>query len=220
MLRLPLAIAVTGALATLMLCTAVGTAFARNLSYTPQNIRATWAALNARGGVAEIRCPLTLEGSFHSRTHAKVARSLIGAITEAESDFTACTGGIIVPFNGVEIYDGRVPPRSLPWHLTYDSFVGTLPNIRGINFLLSRFRFGVQVEGFCSGQYGSATDNITLSAAREAGGAITFLTPVEGRQTITLVRTDFGICPGSATLNNSATVTALNSTTRIRVTLI
>jgi hypothetical protein len=68
--------------ASLLLAGAVSSASARIISSSNQNIRVTWASLEFSGSVT-IRCPVTFEGSFHARTIAKVARSLIGFVTRA-----------------------------------------------------------------------------------------------------------------------------------------
>jgi hypothetical protein len=44
-----------------------GSAAARNLSITNQNIRATWRELGFISSGRTFTCPLTLEGSFHAR---------------------------------------------------------------------------------------------------------------------------------------------------------
>jgi hypothetical protein len=201
------------ALAGAALAVAVGTASARTFSVSNQSVRFTWRSLEF-AGFATIRCPLTLEGSFHSRTIAKVERALIGAITRAGFNQAACTGGRFATFNGT------TSPNTLPWHIQYEGFRAAtgLPNIEAIRIILSRFRFGLTVSGICTGQFGSATDAISLEALRE-GNNVTTLNPIEGRNTITLTRTDGGICSGLR-LRGSAEVFLLGTTTRIQVTLI
>ena len=67
-------------------------------------------------------CPLTLEGSFHSRTISKVCGQLVGYITTA--NFAMCSGAA----------QARTLTETLPWHVRYESFEGTLPSITGITF--------------------------------------------------------------------------------------
>jgi hypothetical protein len=57
-------------------------------------IRAIWDPMEFIGPLGEsARCPLTLEGSFHARTIAKVAYALNGYITRAAVGVPAsCTG--------------------------------------------------------------------------------------------------------------------------------
>jgi hypothetical protein len=212
---------ITALTATLLLATAVSTASARIFSTSNQGIRATWTSLEFNGGLV-IRCQVTLEGSFHSRTIVKVARLLIGAITNARFKQETCTGGRFSTFNGTERYNGGTPSNTLPWHLTYESFIGNLPTIAGIRILLSRFRFGEEIPGTCTGRIGSATDNITALAARNTvNGEITSITPVEGLNRATIITRDAGIfCPTTLEFRGTGQLTLLNSAAKITITLI
>ena len=196
----------TALAAALLLAAATNTATARSLSISNQNVRGTWASLEFNSSVV-VRCRVTLEGSFHTRTVAKVARTLVGAVTRATVDEANCTNG-----------NGRPRNETLPWHITYEGFTGTLPNISGVFLLLSRFRFTLTVPGLCTADYGTATDNIT-GRVNLSGGEITSLEPVAGRNTATL-HSGTAFCPGSGRFAGSGTVTLLGTTTRIRVTLI
>ena len=196
----------TALMAALLLASAISTASARNLSVSNQNIRVTWSSLEFVSAVT-VRCRVTLEGSFHSRTIVKVARTLIGAITRATVDEANCTNGV-----------GRPRNETLPWHITYEGFAGTLPNINTVFVLLSRLRFNLVVPGLCTGDYGIATDNIT-GAAAVTGGEITSLDPVAGRNRATR-HSGTAFCPATGTFVGRGTVTLLGTTTRIRVTLI
>ena len=193
--------------AALLLAIVINTASARSLSVSNQNARLTWSSLEFSGGVT-VRCRVTLEGSFHSRTIAKVARTLTGAITRANVDEANCTNG-----------NGRPRNETLPWHLTYEGFTGTLPNINAVFTLISRVRFNTVVPGLCTGDYGTATDNITGRANLNASREITELEPVAGRNRTTL-NSGTAFCPVSGTFSGRGTVTLLGTTTRIRVSLI
>ena len=208
--------------AALLLASAVSNASATRLSTSNQNLRLTFTSLEFNvPGVVTVRCKVTLEGSFHSRTIAKVARNLAGAVTKAIAKQETCTNGSGSTFNGVERYNGTTSPNTLPWHLTYEGFTGTLPNIASLQALVSRFRVGITAAGLCTGQYGGATDNITLAAALGAGGAISSLTPVAGRNTVTLMRRDAGLaCPEAGLAQASGSVMLLGNTTPVTITLI
>jgi hypothetical protein len=208
----------------LPLAMAVGTSSARIFSASNQNIRVIWRNLEFTGG-ATIRCELTLEGSFHTRTVAKVARTLIGAVTKAIFH-RPCTGGEAWTANGLETHPrlGRLN-NTLPWHITYEGFVGRLPAITDIYILASRFKYVIQVPIFTTiCLYGNATDNITGRSVREAGGAITTLAPVEGRNRASLVAElgTSGLCPANGPFRNGTPgqVHLLNTSTRISITLI
>jgi hypothetical protein len=197
-----------GLAAALLLATAVSAASARNLSTSSQTFRATWSNLEFTNsfGFGAVRCALTLEGTFHARTIGKLINSLIGAITRAET--AACSGGEAIPRR-----------ETLPWHRQYGAFAGTLPNITSVTVILSRIRFRAIFPGLCDAEYGSATDAIRGTLSREAGGAMTTLTPSEDRTT--LIRTNSGFCPERGGFRNTSTsLTALNSAARITITLI
>lgn len=200
---------VAAAFGAMVLLAAAGNASARNISSSNSNVRATWSSLEVRTSLVTVRCSVTLEGSFHSRTIAKVGGSLIGAITRADIKRESCTNGESLPKD-----------ETLPWHITYEGFAGTLPNINAVTVAISRFRFLFSSSGLCTNaEYGTSTDSITGRASREAGGAITTLEPVEGRNTVSLVAAR-ELCPASGRFVGSATVTALNSSSRVTLTLI
>src|SRR5215218_2044238 len=97
------------------------TASAARLSYSSQTYRATFARVNFAGaGVGTIECAMTLEGSLHTRTITKTTGLLMGLMTRATVG--VCARG-----------SATVNTATLPWHDTYGSFVGTLPNITRIN---------------------------------------------------------------------------------------
>ena len=114
-----------------LLCTVVGLAgaivlissgsvLARNFSISSSTFRQVYRSFEFESeGIETIRCPVTMEGSMHARTFAKVERALIGYINRAVSNEGACTGG------------GRLTflPESLPWHLINRGFEGSLPQI-------------------------------------------------------------------------------------------
>jgi len=220
-MRTSVKFALTALAASLLLAAVVGTASASRLSVSNQNIRATWSSLEFDSGIGVVvRCPVTLEGSFHTRTIAKVARSLIGAVTKAQVRAASCVEGTGATFNGVEAYNGTTSPNTLPWHLTYESFSGTLPNITAVRILLTRFRFGITVPGFCTGQYGAETDRISANASVTAG-VVGTITPIEGSNNASLIRRDGGIsCPNPGRLRGSGNVFLLGTTNRISITLI
>ena len=203
-MRMPAKLGLTALAATLLLATAVS-AGARNLSVTNQNIRATWSSLEFEGNAVTLRCRVTLEGSLHSRTIAKVARTLIGAITRATVDTANCT-------------NGSVRAERTPWHITYEGFTGTLPIITSVKFLISRFRFNIIVPGLCTGEYGRETDNVTLQAFM-SGTALTSITPVITNNHIHLL-IGSAFCPFTVALLGSGTITLLGTITNVSVVLI
>jgi hypothetical protein len=213
----------TALLAAFLLSSALSTASARTLSNSNIFWRAEWASLEFVGG-GTVRCRVTLEGSFHSRTIAKVARALVGAVSRVIVAHP-CTGGEGWADNGSEAEPLGTAPNRLPFHLTYESFTGTLPNITAINLLLSRVSFVIRatVLGLtCQGRYGRAEDNITGIAAREAGGGITSIEPSATLNRASLVEQlgPNNVCPATGAFRNrSGPVTEVGGAA-FRVTLI
>jgi hypothetical protein len=163
--------------ATIMLAALVGMASASRFALSSQSFRITWASLEFIGpfNIAFIRCPVTMEGSFHSSTLSKVLESLIGYVTSVAIATAACTGG-----------SALVLTTNLPWILRYNGFTAQfgLPNIDSIRLRLFLAEFLLIREFLEGGQrclYSSAVTPlrgiVTLSATREART----LTPEAGR---------------------------------------
>jgi len=102
--------------ATALLGALVSSASARNLSTSNQLIRMAWSTVTLTAAGGNCRCQLTLEGSMHARTTSKSIGSLIGYITSAI--LGPCPAGT-----------GTILRETLPWHVTYSGFQGTLPEI-------------------------------------------------------------------------------------------
>jgi hypothetical protein len=119
----------------------VGTASARRLALDEERghgFRATWEggnSLTLESGPNKAICEVTLEGSFHSRTLSKVCGQLIGYVTTARMRHP-CTGGEAWWLNGVEVLEGVTVANTLPWHVQYNSFAGTLPRITRVRIAI------------------------------------------------------------------------------------
>jgi len=185
--------------ATALLATLVATASATRLSSSSSTIRATFARVDFSGGFGTTECALTIEGSFHSRTIAKVAGALTGLITRATLG-TPCIRG-----------SATILTASLPWHTRYASFTGTLPNITRINATATGTQWSIREPAFGVTCLASGS---TLQGAfnREASGAIT------GTEVIGNSETSCGIAGNVA--GRASTTTVLGAATRITVTLI
>jgi hypothetical protein len=194
--------------ATLILTFAVGTASAGRLSVNSPTLRVTWASLelsnSARIG-SPLRCPLTLEGSFHSRSIAKVARRLIGYISTARVG--TCTGGSMT-----------LHAESLPWHLTYESFAGTLPNITEITLLLTGMFFEINNgAATCSARTEPRNNAAFISRIDPTTRRITSLAADPTRR----IPLTGGLCAlTTGFFEGNGGVTQLGTTTGITVTLI
>jgi hypothetical protein len=196
----------------------VAGASANRLAMNNQFFRAVWTPLtfteNAFGGT--IRCNVTLEGSFHSQTISKVVRSLIGYVTRAMVT-RPCVGGEAWVYNGTEVLNTTTLANSLPWHVQYASFTGTLPNITRIRVRLIGARFLLRAFGFVSCVYTSKEAEPAIGNAERntATGEITSLTAEEGVS----IASETGGCP-SGRFSGPSVVTLLGATTKIVVTLV
>jgi hypothetical protein len=203
--------------ATLVLAFAVTTASANNISTSNRNFRIVWSEMKFfdEGEASErlsTLCPVTMEGSFHSATIRKVARQLIGYISRAVVNEAACR-------EGLNAAPARFLPESLPWHVTYAAFSGTLPNITRMRVLVSGIRYestlGMRRCLFAGADLGA-------EFLREAGGRITgfefdhstTLPALAGSGTVCEI---FRIRGG---LERLGTVTLLGNTTAITLRLI
>lgn len=203
---------VAGITAALLMGLGVASASARSFSTTESAFRVTWRSLEFTASIFEIRCPVTLEGSFHGSTITKAPKGLIGYITRAVVNNTACTGG-----------RATVLTETLPWHIRYDSFAGTLPNITSIRVLLSNASFQIAARTI----FGDITCLARSEPSRPAEGRIT--RNVTTGQVTGLVAepvppipivSGSGFCPEEGTFSGTGTVTRLGGTTPITVTLI
>jgi len=124
------------AVALMLLLVMVQDAAANKLWMTGgSQFRITWAPLQISPPLLErVRCSVSMEGSFHSTTMRKVSRSLVGLVTRFTS--AACTGGTVTVLNG-----------TLPWHVQYETYSGSLPTITALNLRLIGLSLGVTASG-------------------------------------------------------------------------
>lgn len=195
--------------AALLMALGVGSASANKLSYSNQAFRIAWTRLtfSESGGGFAISCPVTLEGSFHSSTLTKRANALVGQITRAVVNNAACTEG-----------HAMILEATLPWHVTFQSYTGTLPSITGVRHYL--IGAGFQIEpglGIVCLARTTAAAPAAGDASREAGGNITSLAT---DSTLSIPVTG-ALCPEEGIFSGSGEVFVLGSTrTRVRLTLI
>src|SRR5215212_591052 len=181
-MRLSLKVTLTALVAALALVSAFSTASARNLSVSNQSFRIAWTPLTfTEGGLFNVRCNVTLEGSFHYRTIVKSLRALLGFITRATVERPSCrtnlgTAASAATWNGIETILGAATPNTLPWHVTYEGFTGTLPNITGVRVLLRSIKFTLEVPATgCLGIYGEANSNLmgTINVVNRVATTVT-----------------------------------------------
>jgi hypothetical protein len=199
---------VAGIAAALLLSFAVGTSSANRLSVSNRNFRIIWTPLALNPG--NVRCNVTLEGSFHSATINKTVGALVGYVSRASVAAPAeCTNG-----------EATIAQESLPWHVRYRSFTGTLPRITGVSLSLINATFRVHVNSL------GATCEVRTEAGRPAVG----IAEVNETGTITGLRADettriplaglCGIFGTEGSFAGTGAVTLLGATTRITVRLI
>jgi hypothetical protein len=207
--RLALA-ALTAAVA---LAAAVGAAGARRFELSNQAIRAVWATLelsDLEGHTTVSRCPITLEGSFHAKTLNKVCGQLVGYITEALTRKAGCGA------EARSLWWDEGTLVTLPWHIRYNSFTGTLPNITTIKFQI--IGAGIKFQN-TSCEYKSEPIAPLYLVANLTGVTMSSFR-FDETVSIPLVNL-LGICGVFAKLvGTSGTVTALGTTTSISVRLV
>lgn len=219
----------TGVLAAaLLLAAAVGTATANRLRFSNQSFRIVWSTLtffepNAPMTPIVVRCPVTMEGSFHSATISKVRGSLIGYITKAITAPEACFGEQdprLFIRNGTQIFlDGRTY-ESLPWHIQYESFSGTLPTITGVRVAIIGMAFLI-LDIFHQCLFTSTAASPAYGIfQREAGGMITGFRAEEMTAIPLKEALNGRPCPNQIRWFETGTVTLLGTTTPIAVTLV
>jgi hypothetical protein len=207
----PTKLALAGLAATLVMAFAVGSATANHLSASNHQFRMVWTAFTVfgEGGSPTVRCPLTLEGSFHERTIAKTLGHLVGYVSRAISGAgAACQGG-----------SGTVLTATLPWHVTYEGFSGRLPAITSVRVLLRRVAFVMEVLSVLCLYKENGTEQGAGELNVETGGNANTVTPDSSIRLPLFEGSVF--CPAKIGDEGTGEVTVLgSSTTRIRVTLI
>jgi hypothetical protein len=189
--------------ASMLMAFAVGSAAARNLSISNQQIRSTFRTMElAVEGIGTDRCDVTLEGSLHARTIAKVVNTLLGYITRVTTAGCTLTTGIL----------------NLPWHVRYRGFSGNLPDITLMMVRVIRASFSAGALGF----FCLAEVDVEANFDRESGGRIREVRMTEIPNIPVRSGGGFG-CPaenGSFRAPNNGTVTLLGNSNDISVTLI
>ncbi|MBS1869464.1 MAG: hypothetical protein JSS99_07345 [Actinobacteria bacterium] len=200
--------------ATALFAVLASTASAREFEVSETRARVVYRPLifQSTEGADRISCTVTLEGTFHYRTIAKVERSLFGYVTRAAVDTANCASSPV----GIQ---ARVLTETLPWHLQYKDFAGTLPEVRP-RITLIRAGFDlirVPILGTC--KYIITTNGIVVGPG---GGGIN-----EGTRASRIIAEN-GVaspsitpfCPEGRFTSNAEPITVLGGTTTVTVRLI
>jgi hypothetical protein len=208
-------IIIGGLITALALAAAVGTANARRLAMSENHFLSHFRTLTFAAGEFNIICAVSIEGSFHEKTLEKVANSLVGYISEARVK-RPCTQGEAWIQDTQE--RGAGEPESLPWHITYERFIGALPNITGIELLLPTALFLVEVGIKCVYR-ATTTSPMKGIITREAGGRVTGLRANEAKPIPKTEPSNF-LCPPSGNLIGTGIVGTQVGYREITVTLV
>jgi len=197
-------LALIGFGATMLMAFAIGTASARNLSISNQNIRMTFNNIELIGEeISTTSCHLTLEGSFHTRTLVKTPNTLVGLLTRVTT--ANCNHPVRI--------------LTLPWHIRYAGFSGTLPNIT----LIIAKAVGVAIDIEPGVGFQCLTEaTLEFRAVRDTATRVLTGVTIPTQEVALGSGGGFG-CPvstGSLSSNGTGGVTVLGAATSLTVTLI
>jgi hypothetical protein len=184
---------------------AAGTASAGRLSFSSRDFRIVWRFMQFREASNSVQCPVTLEGSLHSSTVTKTFSSLIGYITRASTASASCINGRLT-----------VLTETLPWHVRYSSFSGTLPNISGVEVRIVGLAFRIGYTFVNCLIRSESIEPAVLRLNREAAGV---LTP-SWNSTFQITQREVGCFSSPIELVESGVMTRLNSGAGVTLTLI
>jgi hypothetical protein len=197
----------------LVLAAAVGSAAGNRLELNATSFRFVWSPLrfDIAEGLAEMRCQVTLEGSFHSRTFVKSAGTLVGYVTRAAvGSRGVCEGGT-----------ATVLSATLPWHVRYQSFEGTLPRIRGVELRIIGVAWRIEVFGLSCLYRTGATQPAGVTA--KLGEALEWsptITSVRANEALS-IQTDDLLCESAdMRISGSGRVTQQGSASALTLRLI
>lgn len=143
-----------------LLALGTATATANRLATNARTFRLDFAPVGLVMSVGLAYCDLTLDGSFHTTTIQKIARSLIGSITRGTIEF--CTQGT-----------ATLLTETLPWHVTYSGFSGVLPNITAMRVEIIGLAINLNVGGIACLLRSDASEPVVGSFRVEARGTVT-----------------------------------------------
>jgi len=121
--------------------------------------------------------------------------------------------------NGIEVLEGITTPSTLPWHVQYQSFAGTLPRISSVRITIVGFAFLINVSGVnCLYQSTQVNPQVGRFNANETTGQLESFT-LEPVPNVKLHAGNF-LCPTEIGLAGTGGVTVAGSTTKLTVRLV
>ncbi|HEU4703412.1 MAG TPA: hypothetical protein VFS37_13095 [Conexibacter sp.] len=177
---------------------AAGSAAAAEFQFSPGGT-ITGTSLGAvafSGGGITISCPLTLSGTVTSARVPKVSGTSYGEITSVT--IGRCSGG-------------SASVLSLPWPVTYNAILGSLPNaVTGVSLTATRLGFQLTALGI-SCLYGGSV--ATLLAVTGTNPYTTGLYAVPAGSSAPFVSGSF-LCPRTGTMTGTFGITPQQTVTR------
>ena len=184
---------VTALLAGLTLALATGTANATRLEVGSPGTITNTGVLTFRASFGNVVCPVTKLLTLH-RTIAKVERTLAGYVRQITISPRCNTNDAeILEEGGLQTRDARVR-----WHITYESFSGTLPNITSIRLLINPVAFLISAPFTICLYGGNALATTVGNPVRQIR--------VDERWPIPLVEQIEGFCPREGFLVGALTI--------------
>jgi hypothetical protein len=192
---------------------AVTGASANILSVSNTRFRVVWTPMTMWLQNTEFffRCNVTLEGSFHSATIAKVSEATIGRVSRAS--IAGCGFGV----------GATILQTSLPWSIRYDSFEGSLPTPEGFRISIRDIAFRVDtiITPPCLFRDSGTEEAFTATAHLERDGTVSGLQADSGATVPFFEGIEECSSFGSTRFEGTGALTLLgSSSTRIRITLI
>jgi hypothetical protein len=197
--RFSLAIAAAIAVVAFAFAVGAGAAAAAEFQFGPGGTitGTSLGPVTFSGSGITITCPLTLRGTVTSRRVPKVAGTSYGEVTSV--NIGRCSGGTASVLN-------------LPWPVTYNAILGSLPNaVTGVSLTANGTGFQLSVSGINCLYGGNIT---TLLAVTGTNPYTTGLYEIPSGSGAPFVRGSF-LCPRTGTMTGTFGITPTQTVTRI-----
>jgi hypothetical protein len=157
-----------------------------------------------------VRCHVTIEGSLHSAAISKTSGLLVGYMRSGIAPVETCRGTEGARPSGLD--------ESLPWHLRYDSFAGTLPRITSIKFRVIGASFLLTIFGVsCLYRTTAESPGLVIASLNAEGN----VTAVRADETASIPKSSGSVlCPSSGTASGSGTMSVVGAQNGMTVRLI